>query len=775
MDLISLRNIETAAKNIKRLSVTFHLAFLVRFICSLSSDEVEEIVEVMDQKNIDALLQKWMPLLLEFMEKGKRENATFALHAEMMAHFDEVVGICIAERIGGSDGYSLLLACVKLSLPFAFLNGSSSYASFCTELLHIHYSAGPFHQHLKQSLYTTPHKDSNVNFALDTQREMDHLDAIKGFRPRASLQTVIPRMAVVDHFADVQKTRKLLNQSGLNVTKTSVLGAECAEVASEENVTQASDKELNFDISDKDLKFAIPVTRLILRAGALSMEKDETPRNLYHPDKISLTSSILDRETYRMGEYLTMKYACQQGLFQLTTDDIPPISSVEGPKDLMQRLKSSKGVTLRRSTLKSKVLTDEEKKETKRIAHVKKQTKVVECLSSDMNTCQALVKPDCSKPGLQKSPGIKKALLKLLSLCFTAEDSTPTTENIALREGLMLLDFKQIPKTLQDSIKYATVEFAGVKFKTKATSGDDYLVHIEKGTIGRILKDFPALERIIVCEEKYSFTPDDFQAATRLKRQKTSSTSITHLQEASDILTDEKLMKSAVIYTELGKRLISNYLARNVCKLDFKHNLVLDIDSELITKTVPCPVCDEPCTCPEITYTVHVRAVFKRETGFLHQSVLQDIKQRKGEAEMAQVDWLLEIAKNMKEKEAVVSIVTSADIDSLVIHLFCLAFHWPRNDDGTFKNTVYVLLQKQKSEIYNITGILERLEMQYGRDCLPNIAIALCIGGNDFLPKFHGHSHEKWLLKIIQTPCALSTIVNYTYDKDTGKPIGCCK
>ena len=61
--------------------------------------------------------------------------------------------------------------------------------------------------------------------------------------------------------------------------------------------------------------------------------------------------------------------------------------------------------------------------------------------------------------------------------------------------------------------------------------------------------------------------------------------------------------------------------------------------------------------------------------------------------------------------------------------------------------------------------------MQYGRDCLPNIAIALCIGGNDFLPKFHGHSHEKWLLKIIQTPCALSTIVNYTYDKDTGKPI----
>ena len=187
------------------------------------------------------------------------------------------------------------------------------------------------------------------------------------------------------------------------------------------------------------------------------------------------------------------------------------------------------------------------------------------------------MKPDCSKPGLQKSAGIKRAFPKLLSLCFTAEDTIPTAENIASTEGLMLLDVKLIPKTLQDSIRYATVEFAGVKFKTKATSGDDYLVHIEKGTIGRILKGFPALKRIIVCEEKYIFTPDDFKAATRLKRQKTTSTSITHLQLASGILTDEK--HTEVIYTEFGKRLINNYLARNVYKLNLKHNLVLGIDS----------------------------------------------------------------------------------------------------------------------------------------------------------------------------------------------------
>lgn len=62
------------------------------------------------------------------------------------------------------------------------------------------------------------------------------------------------------------------------------------------------------------------------------------------------------------------------------------------------------------------------------------------------------------------------------------------------------------------------------------------------------------------------------------------------------------------------------------------------------------------------------------------------------------------------------------------------------------------------------------LEKRFGRDCLPNIAVSLCIGGNDFLPKFHGFSHEKWLLQIIQTPGALHSIVNYIFDKETGKP-----
>ena len=70
---------------------------------------------------------------------------------------------------------------------------------------------------------------------------------------------------------------------------------------------------------------------------------------------------------------------------------------------------------------------------------------------------------------------------------------------------------------------------------------------------------------------------------------------------------------------------------------------------------------------------------------------------------MAQVDWL-------EPHESVVSVVTTGDIDSLDIHLFALSIHWPRNPDDLFKNKVFIQLQKPKQDLYNITGITERLE-----------------------------------------------------------------
>ena len=71
------------------------------------------------------------------------------------------------------------------------------------------------------------------------------------------------------------------------------------------------------------------------------------------------------------------------------------------------------------------------------------------------------------------------------------------------------------------------------------------------------------------------------------------------------------------------------------------------------------------------------------------------IQQRKGEAEMAQVDWLYTMLEGFKTPgEGIASIVTSGDIDSVVIHLFSIAHTWPRKENGQFLHPVYVVLQK---------------------------------------------------------------------------------
>ncbi|CAC5403427.1 unnamed protein product [Mytilus coruscus] len=252
VDLLS-SNIETAARYIKRLAFAIHLAFFLQFVSTLTNS---------------------------FMAKGRANNATFALHDDLMRHCEVVFGISIAERMGGSSGYNLVLGCVKSLLPFSFLNDATSYASFCTDLLHVHYTAETFHQNMKQSLLSTPHKDSDVNFASDTQREMDHQDASKGFKPRSTIESIIPRMAIVDHFTDVQSARRGLNTSQLNTTVINEQEEDISFVS-----TSEEQKKLNFNITEKDLKLIVPVAKLILRVGALSLEKDSIPKNVYGQTK----------------------------------------------------------------------------------------------------------------------------------------------------------------------------------------------------------------------------------------------------------------------------------------------------------------------------------------------------------------------------------------------------------------------------------------------------------------------------------------------------------
>ena len=76
-----------------------------------------------------------------------------------------------------------------------------------------------------------------------------------------------------------------------------------------------------------------------------------------------------------------------------------------------------------------------------------------------------------------------------------------------------------------------------------------------------------------------------------------------------------------------------------------------------------------------------------------------------------------------------------------------------------------MVLRKQQQEVFDITRIIELLEQRFGRMSVPNLAIGLCLGGNDFLPNFNGFSHERWLQELIQIPPAVENIVKFVYDK----------
>ena len=740
MKLITLQNIETATKNITRLSMALHLAFIVKFITT--NDKVKQDV----MQDPSTLVGKWGDEFNRFLTEGSQKNATFALHVDFMQHCDEIVAISTAERIGGKEGYNLLLSAVKHSLPFSFLNGATSYAAFCVDLLYEHYSCGVFHQQMKASLFSTPHKDGKTNIALDTQREMDHKDAIKGFRPRSTMQSVVPRMTIVDSFVESSSARKRM------------MSTEVAESAS--NTTDRYCSSVQFNLQSKDVKHIVPVAQLILKTNSLSTEEDKTAKNMYEPQQRCLQDAILDRNTYAVGQFLIKKYMSNQQLFGLVKNDCPNVNEIEGPKEVLRKARAAKGTTLRRVATKALVtVKTSTPAESKRQAEVKKKTKIFDCMSSAMNACQALVNPDGSKATIQKSQGIKKALLR--ALLFSGDTEECSTG------PLIYNDVKEIPSIVKNQVKWATMEFAGVKFKTKATSGEQYLQHVQNGILGRVFRDFPAMSHLVISEEKYSFTPDDFKAATRLKRSHKQSLSIAHLKTGDDVISDHKLSKSAIVHTGEGKRLISNYLARNLHKLNPKKTCSIEVDSELIMEKCKC---SESCSCPPVCHPVIATYSSSEFQGI---TVNKDIQQRKGEAEMAQADWLKNIMPKLKESEAVVSVLTSGDIDGVVIHMFVVSLHWHRNDDGSFKNPVYVLLQKPNPDLYNITAIAEHVEKQFGfKYAAAHLAIALCMGGNDFIPKFFGISHDKWISELLLTENGLNELLKIEMDPNTNDPNG---
>ena len=96
-----------------------------------------------------------------------------------------------------------------------------------------------------------------------------------------------------------------------------------------------------------------------------------------------------------------------------------------------------------------------------------------------------------------------------------------------------------------------------MKFKAKVTSGQQYLKFIQNGVVTPLQRKLPNLDRMVICEEKYSFTPDDFKAATRAKRQCKDQLSIAHLKVGDEIVSDAQYSKPSIVTTSEGKELIS--------------------------------------------------------------------------------------------------------------------------------------------------------------------------------------------------------------------------
>ena len=93
------------------------------------------------------------------------------------------------------------------------------------------------------------------------------------------------------------------------------------------------------------------------------------------------------------------------------------------------------------------------------------------------------------------------------------------------------------------------------------------------------------------------------------------------------------------------------------------------------------------------------------------------------------------------------------DVDAVYTHMFVVSKYWPRNSNGSFKNQVFVILQKPRSmiDIYNVTKMLEVFEQSFAdRDIGMKLAVSICMAWNDFIPSCHEISHDTILKHFVR-------------------------
>ena len=722
-------HIDMATQNVRRIALAIQMALQVMFSLTLSLTDRKQFLDSLHSGSTTESQSLWDAKYQNFLQKCSSQNATFRVHLDMLKYCNIIVTIKLAERMGGKEGFLLLLTAVKKSLPWSFLNGATCYGPFCVHLLHAYYSSSVYHQNLVHVMWSTPIKNGTVNHGPDTKRELFHQDATPAIRTSRSEKAVTTRLAKLDYFTKVHELQITSRKNYI------------------EEETESAPDRLSWHLTESDVAHihkgaALVVTQFVKHN--LCDAVSDTPMNIYNKDvPLLLHHNILVSETTPvLGNYMVMKYIAKKELMGLTEHDLPDLSETDGPQDLIKKIIKCKSDTIKcTSSAKASCKSVDEVAEEQRQKSINKEVKKLQGLSSKMNTCLALVNQDCSKRTIRKSTGMSLALSKLKS--FTSAD-TDSSQHIHLAQH-------NLPAHLRNQVVFVAMEFAGVKFKVDAQTGQEFLTKLESCGITPILSQLKNVSTLIICEEKYSHTPDKMKGPTRQSRQSQSS-SIAHLIHDNEILSDASFNKVAIQQTQRGRQMASNYLAANVARLKIQRHLILVVDSDLSTEGCTCGTAT--CCCSD-RYSTPLKFIFSPDGFVTGSKTKMAIKQRKGEGEMAVADWLLWFVKETlpKKNECVAAVISSGDIDAVVIMLYMVAHLWPRNEEGTFSSEVYVILQKPSKlyDTYCITGILNEMETVFqSKQIGMVIAVSLCIGGNDFLTGFRNKSHSKVLLTILE-------------------------
>ena len=609
---------------------------------------------------------------------------------------------------------------------------------------------------MKSALFTSPHKSSEINFALDSQTEMDHQDVTRSFRSGSSLTSIVPKMANVDFL--VQELQSLVEQQDSHEESTTEI--------------KTLSERLGLEVSATDLVYIYRAAALIMRRGGVSHITNQSLKNIYDENPHSLVAtSILDRESLGVGRFLINRCLVKFNLFGATKDNSPRIADFQGTSALKHKAATTKGITIKRTTIKPGKESKSQRvvEEEKRMQKVNREKKTVEHLGSRMNACQAVVGTECQKSAAAKADGDRKAALYVIDDALHAVHSVPTSCDMTVEKERLFVGGTGLAAAckISGNIGAITYEFGGMKFKDHHETGLAYISHVEE-VIQRTVDQFPNCHHIAICEEKYSFTPDLFKGPTRQLRSnnkphQSTSISIQHLKQRDEILSEQDFPKKAITKTKSGKETISTYLAKNVSNIDTIRPVVMDIDSEF--EISPCTCNLQICECER--HVVPLRCKFD-EQGSFASSERMNVKQRKGEAELAQIDWLMEYLALLKPGESCLSIVSSGDVDAVIAYLFAVSHMWPRQTNGDFHHQVYVLLLKPSSaDLYNITGMIQLFKKAYADlNAGIKISIYLCLGGNDFLPKYYNISHEDIIQKILSTDKLMENLLQFDFDGD---------